>query len=120
MPEPTAIRDRYLQDNREVRLGGLAANLARASTCMRNIANKEVVYGILQESKWFVEWTASDFIDDDIETAAELVVLQIQLSMWQMNWTRRWSNTDERPKMAAQAKQWSERVLEMSGILART
>ena len=85
MVDLNAVRNRYLKDARAVRLGGLAANLARASACVGKVTNDQAVIGILQESMWFIEWTVPDFIVDEIETAAELVTLQLQLSMWQID-----------------------------------
>ncbi|MDZ7342922.1 MAG: hypothetical protein ONA90_00240, partial [candidate division KSB1 bacterium] len=66
------LRERYLQDSIPVRLGGLAANLARVQSFSKHPAHREVVYSILQESKWFIEWTATAL---DIQEAAELVKL---------------------------------------------
>jgi hypothetical protein len=112
-----AIRDRFLRDNHAVRLGGLAANLARASSCSSNPANSLVVNALFEESKWFIEWTAADYVTDTIDTAAQLVQLQVQLSRWQMNWDRRWADPIERARIGTDAKEWSDRVMAMSGLL---
>jgi len=52
-------RFRYLQDPTPVRLGGLAANLARIASFSKYADHREVVDPILQETKWFIEWIAS-------------------------------------------------------------
>ena len=57
MNDLTAIRDRYLKDELPVRLGGLAANLARIGSFSKNTGNAEPVGDLVSESKWFIEWT---------------------------------------------------------------
>lgn len=109
------IRDRYLQDGLSVRLGGLAANLARVSSFSRNAAGREAVSSLLDESKFFIEWTASEA---EVETAAQLVDLQRQLAMWQLDWDRIWADQAQRTKIAEQARSWSDRVLDLSGLLS--
>jgi hypothetical protein len=117
MHDKDALRDRYLRDGPSVRLGGLAANLARVSTRCSNPANSAAVHGIIEESKWFIEWTAAIFVTDSIDTAARLVLLQIKLSCWQIGWDARWRDPDTRAAIASESKMWSDQVLEMSGLL---
>lgn len=54
------LRIRYLNDSIPNRLGGLAANLGRITSFSKNDNHFQVVESILQESKWFIEWTSSD------------------------------------------------------------
>ena len=70
---------------------------------------------MLQESKIFIEWTAKDA---EVEIAAELVELQVQLACWQYCWARIWEDAEQRKRVAEQTKIWSEKVLNMSGLLA--
>lgn len=72
MKDWTVIRERYLHDALPVRLGGLAANLSRIKSFASHDANREAVESIIDESKYFIEWTAAE---TDVETAAELVGL---------------------------------------------
>src|SRR5258708_6960230 len=101
-----STRDRFLRDTLPVRLGGIAANLARVGSCSRNLANSPVVSSLINESKWFIEWTAADFLPDDVETASELVDLQRQLVRWQSGWDARWNDPVQRGEMAATAREW--------------
>ncbi len=112
-----AIRERYLRDELPTRLGGLAANLARVKSFSNNVANREVVESLLEESKFFIEWTA---MDAEVDTTAELVELQIQLAQWQRSWASIWADPAQRMKVAEQAKFLSERVLDLSGLLSET
>lgn len=108
------IKQRYLKDDLSTRLGGLAANLSRIKSFSRHEANQNAVESLLDESRFFIEWTARD---TEIETAAELVELQIQLARWKNNWATIWKDTEQRYQIAEQAFQWSKRVLELSGLL---
>lgn len=115
MKDWTAIRERYLRDQLPVRLGGLAANLSRIKSFAAHEASREAVESLIDESKFFIEWTAAEA---EINTAAQLVELQIQLARWQHNWTRIWTDPLQRSQMAEQAAVWSRRVMEMSGLLS--
>lgn len=108
-----AIRQRYLRDSLSVRLGGLATNLRRIKSFAANDASREVVESLIEESKYFIEWTAADAK----QNTAELVELQIELARWQCGWKDIWSNPERRKQMAEQSSTWSNRVLEMSGLL---
>jgi len=110
----TNIRERYLRDGLPTRLGGLAANLGRISSFASRYGSREVVGSLLDESKYFIEWTAAAA---EISTAAELVELQVELAGWQHSWAESWDDFALRDKVAKRARIWSERVLEMSGLL---
>lgn len=114
MKDYTLIRHRYLRDDLSVRLGGLAANLRRITSASSHSANGDAVAGLLDESKHFIEWTAAEA---EVDMAAELVELQIQLARWQRNWQRIWTNPQQRQQIAEEAGRWSNRVLELSGLL---
>jgi hypothetical protein len=114
MPDWPAIQKRYLRDDLPKRLGGLAANLARVGSFSKHDANRDAAFGLLQESKWFIEWTAAEA---EVETAAQLVDLQVELSLWQLDWERIWLNPALRAAVATHSQKWSDRVLELSGLL---
>jgi predicted DNA-binding protein len=114
MKNYNSLKSRYLQDELPTRLGNLSSNLARIKSRCQNSANKELVEDLLQESKLFIEWTAQDA---EIEIASELVELQIQLACWQYSWAKIWDDIEQRIEVAEKAKKWSEKVLNMSGLL---
>ena len=105
---------RYMRDPLPVRLGGLAANLARIRSNSDHPANRDVVMSIIHESKHFIEWTAAEA---EPEIAVELVELQLQLARWQRTWEIIWPDTERRADVARQAKQWSDQVMDWSGLL---
>lgn len=114
MKDWSAIRDRYLRDVLPVRLGGIAANLSRAKSFAAHDGNQAVVASLLEESKHFIEWTAGEA---DADTAAELVELQIQLSLWTRAWSRIWQDAAQRQRVARAAGEWSQRILKLSGLV---
>ncbi|NJM58966.1 MAG: hypothetical protein HC849_00200 [Oscillatoriales cyanobacterium RU_3_3] len=115
MRDWNALKSRYLQDELPMRLGNLASNLVRIKSRCQNAAHSEIIEDLLQESKLFIEWTAAD---TEIEIAAELVKLQVQLACWQYSWAKIRSDAKQRMKVGEQVKIWSEKVLNMSGLLA--
>ena len=114
MRDYAVIQARYLRDDLPIRLGGLAANLRRVQSFSRNDANRDVVESMLDESKHFIKWTAAEA---DIDKAAELVELQVQLARWQYKWHEIWNDPVRRREVAKQAGRWSDRVLELSGLM---
>ena len=114
MKDWTTIRERYMRDPLPVRLGGLAANLSRIKSFSANEASRDTVASLINESKMFIEWTAAQA---EIETAAKLVELQVQLALWQLQWQSVWDNAMKRKQLADQSSEWSRQVLEMSGLL---
>lgn len=68
MKDWSVIQKRYLRDELPIRLGGIAANLSRVKSFATHDANREAAASLLEESKFFIEWTAGEA---DINTAAE-------------------------------------------------
>ena len=114
MKDRSAIQERYLRDSLPVRVGGLAANLSRIKSFASHEASRDAVESLIDESKYFIEWTAAEA---EIQTAAELVALQIQLARWQCSWSRVWVDIERRRRFAEESSVWSKRVLELSGLL---
>ena len=108
------IRERYLRDGLGVRLGGLAANLARIASFSDHEEHKGPVRDLIVESEHFIEWTARD---TELETQAELVSLQVELARWRARLEADWSDEGARRQMGARAKERSREVLELSGLL---
>ena len=116
MKDWTSIRERYLRDSLSARLGGLAANLRRIKSFAVHDASRDAVESLIDESKFFIEWTAAQA---EHHAAAELVEIQVQLARWQHKWVTIWADPAQRRQVAEQSNAWSDRVLEMSGLLKR-
>jgi hypothetical protein len=114
MKDTGALQSRYLRDPLPVRLGGLSANLARINSFSDHPDHSDVVKHLVNESKWFIEWAAPDA---ELEVQATLVELQIQLALWQETWEELWRYPEQRLTIARQAQVWSNRILEISGLL---
>ena len=109
-----ALRERYMRDDPNTRLGGLAANLARVESFSHHPGHEEAVARLLEESAFFIEWTAADV---SIETMVALVDLQRLLVHWRRSWGSIWSDPERRGKVAARAGEWSKRILTLAGLL---
>jgi hypothetical protein len=114
MKNVNEVKNRYLKDELPVRLGGISADLARIASFAPMVDNWKVVQSLLEESKFFIEWTAQEA---SLEQKAFLVELQIQLALWHRDWAEIHTNSKEREKLSQQASLWSKKVLEMSGLV---
>lgn len=114
MKDWTDIRNRYLKDNLQIRLGGLAANLLRIKSFSLHLNNRAAVENLLDESKHFIEWTATDA---DLTVAAELVELQLLLARWHYQLDKIWGEETKMKEISEQSSFWSDRVLGLSGLL---
>ena len=114
MKDRSVIQERYLRDALPVRLGGLAANLSRIKSFAVHESSRDAVESLIDESKFFIEWTAADA---EVEVSAELVGLQVQLARWQCQWAQIWLDPVRRGQVAETSAVWSKRVLELSGLL---
>ncbi len=114
MTPHAAIRARYLRDAPTIRLGGLAANLARVRSFSEHPDHQEEVARLVEESAFFIEWTAPDVAQDILLALAEL---QRVLLGWRRRWDAVWCDPNQRAQMAEEAGDWSQRVLHMAGLL---
>ena len=114
MKDWTGIRERYLKDDVSLRLGGLAANLARIASFSDDLRHRTAVVDLLDESKRFIEWTTSEV---SMEVQGTLVQLQVELARWGVRLETDWQDVQARSDLASNAKTWSETVLRFSGLL---
>lgn len=110
---PPSRRERYLQQTVPMRLGSLAADLARISS-FAEIPAPAAVESLMAESKAFIEWVVPDL---DIEPAARLVDIQRGVVRWHMEWPSVQNDAAQRTELAKQAQAWSDEILSMSGLL---
>jgi len=116
MRDLSAVKTRYLRDPIPVRLGGLAADLARIGSVSGNPANGRAVQILLENASRSIEWTAGEL---DIDAASELVDLQLSLTLWLHAWEHAAASPVQRALLAHEASCWSERVLVQSGLLTQ-
>jgi hypothetical protein len=94
-------------------LGGLAATLGRISSSARESSDPTNVVRLLEEAKHLIEWTAAEA---EPEIAAELVSMQTQISLWVRAWEKTNQFKEQRTLLSVQAKHWSNRALDFSGL----
>ena len=114
MIDKERLRERFLRDSLPRRLGGLAATLGRISSSARKSSDPAIVSDLLDEARRLIEWTAGE---TEPETAAELVRIQILLTVWQKAWETASQNPHERLLLSLQAKDWSDRAVDLSGLV---
>lgn len=100
------IKKRFLKDGLSIRLGGIASNLARLKSFSQMPNNKKAVSDLIEESKFFIEWTAPEA---SLAVQQELVDIQLQLALCQYSVKHK--------KIISSADKWAERVLKLSGLL---
>ncbi|MBW4509473.1 MAG: hypothetical protein KME64_23585 [Scytonematopsis contorta HA4267-MV1] len=104
---------RFQNEDIPHRLGHIASNLARVRSFF-NSAFKKGVEVVIDETEWFIEWIAAEI---EPEQAEELVNIQVQLVRWQINLDHILLDELRRTETAKQAEKYSQRVLDMSGLL---
>ena len=114
MKDMEILRERFLRDPLPRRLGGLAATLGRLSSSARKSTDPNIVSNLLDEAKHLIEWTAAEA---EPETAAELVQIQTMITFWQRAWDEASQNPEQRLLLSVQAKDWSDKALDFSGLV---
>ena len=97
-----------------MRLAGLAASLGRVSSSARHAGGSARVAEMLEECQYYIEWTAGEL---DPEAAAEMVDIQVMISMWRKSWEKANSDDIQRSLLSFLAKKWSDKALDYSGLL---
>ena len=77
------VKEQFLKNNLQIRLGSIAANLARISSFSDNSHHSKAIESMIEESKFFIEWTAPTA---ELYIQEKLVLLQIELAQWQLSW----------------------------------
>ena len=108
------LRERFLRDPLPRRLGGLAATFGRISSSARSSSDPVVVSDLLGEARLLIEWTAGEI---EPEAAAELVRIQTLLTLWQKAWETASKNPQQRLLLSLQAKDWSDKAVDYSGLV---
>ncbi len=108
---------RFLRDPQPIRLGNIASNVSRIGSHLDDARLASIVMTFIRESKFFCEWAGIEAAQDDIETAAVLAALQRQLVQWEHHFDVICADPARRAEMARVAREWSDRLLQMSGLL---
>jgi len=114
IPNKEKLRERFLRDPLPRRLGGLAVTLGRISSVARKSSDPTNVTRLLEEAKSLIEWTAAEA---EPEIAAELVSMQTLLNLWLKAWGEASQHKAQRTLLSVQAKHWSDKAMDFSGLL---
>ncbi|MBC6432805.1 hypothetical protein FM036_19455 [Nostoc sp. HG1] len=110
MPNWSAIEASFLRQPHAQQLGELAASLARLNSWSQKSAIRELVPILLSESLLYVSL---------IQQKSEINNVELnQLQDLLQNWINVWDKSMEITDITSVASTWSQRVLEMSGLLA--
>jgi hypothetical protein len=125
----TLIQAQYLQKSIPERLMDLADRLSQLSQSVQTIEPEAKVSeaaaseakapgakALVEESRLFIEWTA---LETGLDNAAALVELQIQLTRWQLLWSKIEADPTQHSAMQEESGQWSQRITQMSEQLAK-
>ncbi len=107
-------REKYLRQPMPRRLGNLASNLNRIASYSNGSFSKENIFELIRESQHFAEWAASDA---SLELTLTIVDIQRQLARWKLHWDEIWKDESTKNQMQQQAKFWSDKMIEHSGLL---
>jgi hypothetical protein len=99
---------RYIQDRGAVRMGNLASNLLRLGTWIQIRQKDDAIIDLMREIAWFMEWNGDLALP-------ELPDMQREVCRWR----RVWPLEPARSILSLRARQMSNRILELSGLLAQ-
>jgi hypothetical protein len=100
------LRDKFSSLPLSKQLGSLASSLNRISLIPSDVGRCTMI----EECKYFIEWTAAA---TEPEVAEELIDIQRQLTYFE----DKLNQPETVQLLKTQAKEWSDRVLEHSGLL---
>ena len=109
MPNWNAIETSFLNQPMPQQLGELAASLARLKSWSQKIAYREIVPVLLSENLLYVNLLQQQNHPHHVELT--------QLQKLLQGWVNEGSNLTEIANITSVAATWSERVLDMSGLL---
>ena len=109
MKDVSHLRERFLRDGLDRRLGNIASNLLRLSSWLQMGRDPQATVDLMQETVGMIDWTGDDATE-------ELVNIQRELCRWR----RIWPLEPARDLLAFRARQMSDHVLESSGLALST
>jgi hypothetical protein len=113
------LKSQYLQNDIATQPGKLATNLTQIKALAQAGTEDQLAQDLIRESQFFIEWIVPSLdLKTELNLATELVELQRQLSRWKLYCSRLWSGSSDRLQIARHSQEWSDRLLNLSGLLA--
>jgi len=100
------MHERFIQDGSAVRMGNLASNLLRLCKWIQMRHKDDAIIDLMREIAWFMEWNGDLALP-------ELADMQREVCRWR----RVWPLEPARSILSLRARQMSNRVLELSGLI---
>ncbi|MEW6375912.1 MAG: hypothetical protein AB1502_08995 [Thermodesulfobacteriota bacterium] len=100
------MHERFIRDETSVRLGNLASDLLRLNKWILMRHKDEAIIDLMREIAWLMEWSGDLAL-------AELADMQREICRWR----RIWPVEEVRTLLALRARQMSNRILELSGLV---
>ena len=104
------LQERFAQLDWRQQLGNLASTFARAATRASSPEHDKLVVDLLQEAALLIEWGARGVPEPFL---LELATMQKEV----LAWKRTWPLDAARPLLALYARNRSDRLLEMAGLV---
>lgn len=123
MKNQEAQKASYLKLDRSHQLGNLASEIARIKRNLRegDEVGKQIALSSLEDCRDCIEWTITtlDLMNSeaDLNLAEELLQIGRQLTVWKLHAQDVFGSEEKRLESAAIAQQWSQELLEKSGLL---
>jgi hypothetical protein len=114
MINEAVLQERYLRDATPRRLGNLASSVKRLGRFISMSEFDRTVHDLAQECRLFARWAAPEA---QYETSLALQELQTDLEAWQEFYPQRKGDESWRTSINLACAQWSQRLLEFSGLL---
>ena len=108
------IRERFLQDALPVRLGELSSSLSEAKHIADSGVHEKAAIHFIDVVAHYSDW---GFPDADSTLQYELNELQQFIAQVKQNWQSVWENPAERSAIGASFADWSQKMLDRSGLL---
>lgn len=108
------LRERFLRETLTSRLDILAAKLGHISSSARNSTDPDGIVNLLEETSHLIECTVPE---SEPAIAAELAQMNRIISMWQKSWNTASRIPQQRTLLAAQTKNWSDKVLKYARMV---
>jgi len=114
MKNQDEIQERFLKEEPRMKLGHLASDLARIASLFGINEELDTVKTIIQEGKFFAEWTAPEV---ELEIQVLLAEIQSFLTQTELAWDSLWRQPGHRESVARQCRLWSDELLKKAGFL---
>jgi hypothetical protein len=115
-----AARERFLRETVPGRLAGIATTLARAASVAPHAGHAghaSSAAELVDDARHFIEWTGAEL---DPTWTAELVDLQIVLTLWLRGWDAAMTDPAHRALLAHEARRWSDRLGDLAAVAQAT